>query len=196
MFNTDLIFPLIWCHVCFAAGLLGNSWLLFATIRHRALKLDKISIWTIQNMAVVDLVSCFALLLPAMIVQYGILQAEGPTEFYQAFSIYGHTNNSSTNGSYTTNGPEGLLMMQPAEWVPTPLCKAIAVYEYSFLVGNGALMSVLSLNKLTRCLFPLRNVSPGRLQMVAITMFTGIIIGIPITFRLYLYIAGAARLII
>ena len=88
MFNTDpdLILPLIWSQVCFAAGLLGNGWLLFATIRHRALKLDKISVWTIQNMAVVDLASCFALLLPVIIVQYG--KAEGPTGFYQALSIY------------------------------------------------------------------------------------------------------------
>ena len=200
MFDTDpdLIFPLIWCQVCFAAGLLGNGWLLFATIRHRALKLDKISVWTIQNMAAVDLASCFALLLPVIIVQYGILQAEGPKEFNQAFSIYGHTNNTSPNGTNSTNGPEGHYMIQPfaVDWVPTPLCKATAVNEYSFLAGNGALMSVLSVNKLTRCLFPFGNMSPGRMQMAAITLFTGIMIGIPASWELCNYITGAYRAIL
>ena len=193
--NPDLIFSIIWCHVCFAAGLLGNGWLLFATIRLKALKLDRISLWTLQNVGVLDIASCFALLLPVITVQYGVLQAEGPTQFYRAFSIYGRTNYSSptsTGSNITSYG--GLIRMQPAEWVPTPICKAVAVYEFSFLAGNGALMSVLSVNKLTRCLFPLRNMYPGRLQLATITIFTGTLIGIPAVWQSYLYTSGASKL--
>ena len=33
----------------------GNSFVLFSTVYHRAIKMDKLSIWIIQNLCVADL---------------------------------------------------------------------------------------------------------------------------------------------
>lgn len=174
--SPDLIVPLIWYNLCFILGLVANGWLLVATVRYRALQLDKISVWIVQNMAVLDIASCFALLLPMMIVQYGVLQAVGPSEFYRAFSIYGHER-SSRPFMNNTESPG---------WVPSALCEAIAIYEYSFLAGNAALMSMLVVNKLTRCMFPFRNTNPGRKQLAAITLLVSVFSVSPAAWHAYI----------
>lgn len=57
MVSAEVIISLIWCHSSLFLGLLGNTYVLHATIAHRAIKLDKLSVWIIQNLAVTDLVN-------------------------------------------------------------------------------------------------------------------------------------------
>ena len=119
----------IWCHMSLILGIFGNSYVLFATICHKAIKLDKMSVWIIQNMAVVDILSCL------------LFQAPVLTTLYSG-----------------------------GEWVlGDVMCDVYYVYKYSFPVANILLLNLLSLNKLLRCVFPLRNMVTSRRQMVAVT---------------------------
>ena len=195
--SPNLIYPAIWCNVCFTLGLVGNGCLLVASVRHRALKMDKISVWILQNIAVFDILNCLAILLPVIIVQYQILQTDNPSEFYQAFSIYGHKKNNTPDMQNKTwlfgikyGRDKGNLSTQPYEWESNHLCKAVAVFEYCFITGNGALMSLLSLNRLTRCVFPFRNTNPGRNQLAAITIFVTLMSAIPAVWSALTYNSG------
>ena len=49
-------------------------------------------------------------------------------------------------------------------------CFAFAAYQYTFACANTFLINVLSLNKLLRCVYPLRNLSPSRKQRVSISI--------------------------
>ena len=60
----------LWCHVSFLLGLIGNSYVIYSTVRHNAIKLDKLSIWIIQNLAVSDLVNTVLVLIPVIISLY------------------------------------------------------------------------------------------------------------------------------
>ena len=60
----------IWCHTSLLLGLLGNSYVLHATIVYKAIKLDKLSVWIIQNLAVSDLISSVIVLIPVLISLY------------------------------------------------------------------------------------------------------------------------------
>ena len=66
-------FQIIWEQICFILGIFGNSFVLYATTAHNAIRLDKMSIWIIQLLAVADLSNCFLVLLPTLITQYGKL---------------------------------------------------------------------------------------------------------------------------
>ena len=66
-------FQIIWEQICFILGIFGNSFVLYATTAHNAIRLDRMSIWIIQLLAVADLSNCFLVLLPTLITQYGKL---------------------------------------------------------------------------------------------------------------------------
>ena len=183
VFNTLL--PSIWCHVCFALGLLGNGWLLVGTVRYRAVHLDKISVWILQNMALVDVASCLAVLLPVIITQYRVGLENGSSEIDHAFSLYGSWTKRSDDSIANLKG--GNNSTQYSGWSPSALCEAVTIYEYSFLAGNLALMSMFSLNKLTRCMFPFRNTNPGRKQLAGITLLAASLSTIPAVWQTHRY---------
>ena len=60
-----------WGQISFLLGVLGNFFTLYATTAHNAIKLDKMSIWIIKNLAVADICNCFLVVLPILIYQYG-----------------------------------------------------------------------------------------------------------------------------
>ena len=66
-------FQIIWEQISFILGIFGNSFVLYATTAHNAIRLDRMSIWIIQLLAVADLSNCFLVLLPTLITQYGKL---------------------------------------------------------------------------------------------------------------------------
>ena len=117
-------FQIIWEQICFILGTFGNSFVLYATTAHNAIRLDRMSIWIIQLLAVADLGNCFLVLLPTLLTQYGKLCHT--MVFKKSF--------------YTVMG----------------------CYSYSFIIANIFLVNFLSLNKLTRCLFPLRNLTTSK----------------------------------
>ena len=115
--------------------LVGNSFVLFATIAHSAIKLDKMCVWIIQNLAVVDIANAVMVLTPA------------------AISFF--TGNVWVLGSF--------------------ICKLLFGYKYSFYMGNIFFINFLALNKLLRCLFPLRNLLSSFRQRLAVTITTLVI---------------------
>ena len=64
--SLEQVLITLWCCVSLLLGLLGNC-LLIHGISHRALKLDKISIWIVLNLAVADLEHTFLVVLPMCI---------------------------------------------------------------------------------------------------------------------------------
>ena len=70
MNSAEVIISHIWCHISILLGLLGNSYVLHSTIVHKAIKLDKLSLWIIQNLAVSDLISSVIVLIPVLICLY------------------------------------------------------------------------------------------------------------------------------
>ena len=68
---------LIWGQLSFILGMCGNVFVLYATIFHNAIKLDKMSIWIIKNLAVADLCNCIFVVVPAITLLY----AEGKWVF-------------------------------------------------------------------------------------------------------------------
>ena len=59
-----------WCHLSFLLGLAGNTYVVYSTVFHRAIKLDKLSIWIIQMLAVSDLANTVLVLVPVIISLY------------------------------------------------------------------------------------------------------------------------------
>ena len=136
---------LIWGQLSFILGVGGNVFVLYATIFHNAIKLDKMSIWIIKNLAFTDLCNCIFILLPTISNQY----SEGTWIF-------------------------GL-----------GLCYAYAVNQYTFMVANMVLINLLSMNKLLRCIHPLRNMNPSRLHQIFVPASTFVICSIPIIWSTY-----------
>ena len=130
---------LIWGQLSFILGICGNVFVLYATIFHNAIKLDKMSIWIIKNLAVVDLCNCVFVIIPAISNQY----SEG-------------------------------------KWIfGSSLCYAYAINLYSPITANAVLINLLSLNKLLRCMYPLRTLSCSRLSKAMASSFTILISSIP-----------------
>ena len=125
--------------------LTGNGFVIFATVARNAIKLDKMSVWIIQNLAVVDIANAIFVLIPAA------------TSFFA----------------------DGVWMLGPF------ICKLIFGYKYSFTIGNIFLINFLSLNKLVRCLFPLRNLVSSRRQRLSVTFTVLTVMLIGPTRKLY-----------
>ena len=68
--TPGIIAQQIWFTTSLWLGVVGNVFVLHATIFHSAIKLDKLSIWIIQNLAVCDILNCLAVLLPTTINYY------------------------------------------------------------------------------------------------------------------------------
>ena len=51
----------------FVLGILGNAIVLYATIKHKAIRLDAMSIWLIQNLAATDFMNAGIMVLPAAV---------------------------------------------------------------------------------------------------------------------------------
>ena len=68
--NVSNIVSIVWSHWSFLMGIVGNSFVLYSTIYHRAIKMDKLSVWIIQNLAVTDLVNSFLILSPVIVSLY------------------------------------------------------------------------------------------------------------------------------
>ena len=56
-----------WSFLVFALGISGNTFILYSTVKHKAIKLNAMSIWTIQNLAVSDFLNSIISVLPASI---------------------------------------------------------------------------------------------------------------------------------
>ena len=137
-----------WGQISFLLGVLGNIFTLYATTAHNAIKLDKMSIWIIKNLAVADICNCFLVVLPILLYQY-----------------YGNITQLRMFG-FT-------------------FCKIFACYRYLFFMANIFLVNILSLNKLLRCLFPLRNLATTKRQKVTVTMATVIVSILPVIWMTY-----------
>ena len=66
-------------------------------------------------------------------------------------------------------------------------CYIHYTYRYSFFLANIVLLNFLSLNKLLRCLYPLRNLSSSRRQRVIVTVIAAALSAIPMCWTLYLW---------
>ena len=71
--NSVWIFQIVWGQLSFILGITGNVFVLYATVAHNAIKLDKMSVWIINNLAVADIFNCILVLLPILLTQYGKL---------------------------------------------------------------------------------------------------------------------------
>ena len=136
-----------WGQICFILGVLGNVFTIYATTAHNAIKLDKMSIWIIQNLAVTDICNCFLVVLPILINQFGKIAGS---------IILGEKFHEIT-----------------------------AYYRYSFFVANLFLVNILPMNKLIRCLFPLRNLFTTKRQKNSVSIATVFISMVPILFTVY-----------
>ena len=142
-------FQIGWQQTCFILGVIGNIYLLHSMNVNKAVKLDKMSLWIINNLAVVDIANCFFILLPILIIQYGRINRHF---FGKSFFNY---------------------------W--TPWC-------YSFFIANSILAMALSLNKLIRCVFPLRNLNTSlrhKFAVTAITAFAGLTTALTDVYAIY-----------
>ena len=144
-----IILQMIWNSLSFLLGIFGNSFILYSSIRYKALKMDKMSIWITKNVSVADILNCIIVLLPTLITQY-----------------IGH------------------WIFGESLWFIHFACR------FPFFVANILLLNLLSLNKLLRCLFPLRNLSPSRRQRIIVTMVTVIWSMIPMLWALILWLMG------
>ena len=61
----------MWNHTSFLVGVSGNIFLLYATVFHKALKLDGMSVWIVQNLALADLLNC-VFVLGVVLVSYDV----------------------------------------------------------------------------------------------------------------------------
>ena len=136
---------MIWLSASFLLGVSENLFVLYSTVCHKALKMDKMSVWIIQNVSVADICNCVFVVLPVLI-----------TQFNRGTWVFGNI-----------------------------LCNLKAAYNFSFFVANIFLLTILSLNKLIRCMFPLRNMSPSRKQRYTVTMATVILSAIPMSYILF-----------
>lgn len=168
----------VWCHASLLLGVFGNSFVLYSTIYNRlvslllcyshllapisiiidkinllwwrwqfftvfcansppfafprAIKLDKLSVWIIQNLAAWDLANTILLLVPVI------------------GSLYAHSTWPFSH----------------------PFCQVMFVYKYMGCVANGILINALALNKLLRCLFPLRIRTISHAHRAAVSTLT------------------------
>ena len=136
-----------WGQISFILGVFGSFLTLYATTAHNAIKLDKMSIWIIKNLAVADVCNCFLVIFPILLNQYG--------KIYGVI-IYGGAFNS-----------------------------IMACCRYLFFVANLFLVNILSLNKMLRCLFPLRNLVPTRRQRKMLTLATILVSFVPTFYLIY-----------
>ena len=144
-----IILQMIWNSVTLLLGILGNSFMFYSTIRHKALKMDIMSVWITNNVSVADLLNCIFVLLPTLTTQFIGHWIFGESFWFVHFA-----------------------------------------WRYSFFVANILLLNLLSLNKLLRCLFPLRTLSSSRKQRLVVTMATVIWSVIPICWTLVLWSMG------
>ena len=137
-----------WGQISFLLGVFGNIFTLYATTAHNAIKLDKMSIWIIKNLAVADICNCFLVILPILLHQYhrNITQQK---MFHETFH------------------------------------EIFACYRYIFFMANIFLVNILSLNKLLRCLFPLRNLVTTKRQKITVTIATVIVSTLPAIWIIY-----------
>ena len=143
---------IVWGTISFILGITGNVFVLYATIAHNAIKLDKMSVWIVKNLAVTDIFNCVLVLLPILLLQYGKL--------------------SNTILSNRT------------------LVSIMACYLYSFFLANSYLVNFLSINKLLRCMSPLRNLDSSRRQRLTVTMVTVFICSLPTLWLAYGFLGG------
>ena len=122
----------VWCHCSFVMGVLGNSYVIYATVISKAIRLDKLSIWIIQNLAVIDLMNTVLILVPIITSLYA--------------------------------GDQWIL--------GDTFCKVFYVYKYAGFTANVVMINILSLNKMMRCLFPLRNLDCSRTRKWVVTTIT------------------------
>ena len=122
-------------YLCFVILLdfLCNGFVLYATVAHKAIKLDKVCIWIIQNLALIDIANGVFVIIPI------------------AMSLFAER-----------------------KWILGSVsCRIFLTYKFCFVVGNIFLINFMSLNKLLRCLFPLRNlVYNTSKQKLGITLIT------------------------
>ena len=145
--NSVWIFQIVWKTISFTLGMMGNMFVLYATILHNAIKLDKMSVWIINNLAVADICNCVLVLLPTLLTQYG--KFLGTLLFEERFYII------------------------------------VSCYMYSFFAANIFLVNFLSINKLIRCMFPLRNLDCSRRQRLTITIVTILACSITVLWQIY-----------
>ena len=147
--SLDIIwrFQIAWGQVSFVLSILGNVFVLYATIAHNAIKLDSMSIWIIKKLAVADICNCLLVLAPILITQYGKLNQT---------LIFGEI-------FYTVMG----------------------CYLYIFFLVNLFLVNILSLNKLMRCMFPLRNLGSTRRQRITVTVSMVVFSFLPAAWTVY-----------
>ena len=150
------MFQIAWGQISFILGVVGNVFTLYATTAHNAIKLDKMSIWIIKNLAVVDICNCFLVVFPILLNQYGK---------FNGLIIFGRTFN-----------------------------EIMGHYRYLFLVANLFLVNILSLNKLFRCLFPLRYLFPTRCQKNIVTIATVVVSMIPTLYTVYAVKTGFEKI--
>ena len=127
----------IWVQLSLILSLVGNTLVLYGT-SHRAIRLDKLSVWIIQNLAAADIMNSMLLMIPVLITLYN-----------DGNWVLGHT-----------------------------FCLVMFVYKYTGCVANMVLMNCLSINKLLRCLYPLRRMTVSTTQRYVVTIVTGISSGI------------------
>jgi hypothetical protein len=138
-----------WEQLSFILGVSGNAFVLYATIAHNAIKLDKMSVWVIKNLAVADIANCVLVLLPVLLIQYGKLSG---------VLIFGHENT---------------------------FYYILLSYMYFFSSANIILINILSLNKLIRCIYPLRHLQTSRCQRIKVTGLTVFMSAIPTMWTIY-----------
>ena len=76
---------IIWGQISVILGIFGNAFVLYATIAHNSIKLDKMSVWIIKNLAAADICNCVLVLLPILLTQYGKLN--GTLIFGETFYV-------------------------------------------------------------------------------------------------------------
>ena len=83
-------FQVVWGQISLFLGVFGNSFVLYATTVHNAIKLDKMSVWIIQNLAVADICNCVLVLLPILLNQYEKLNQTSifETNYYSVMGCY------------------------------------------------------------------------------------------------------------
>ena len=150
--SKNIVCGIYFC-IVIVLGILGNSFVLFATIVRRAIKLDKMCVWIIQNLAVVDISNVLFIILPT------------------AASLFAEE-----------------------EWILGQFtCQLTFAFKYSFVTGNIFLINFLSLNKLLRCLFPLRNLVTTRRQRLTVTIVTAVLMATGPIRKIYvIFIAKSA----
>ena len=104
-----------WSILSLSLNLLGNTFVIFATWKFNAIKLDKLSVWIVKLLAAVDIGNGIFILLPVTIV------------LFHGW-VFGDT-----------------------------FCKVSYTYKYVFIVINIFLINFFSMNKMYRCVAPLRN---------------------------------------